>query len=131
MRTLLAWAGDNPNREGLQDTPRRVAKAYREYFAGYEQDPADILNRVFEEVSGYDDMVMLRNIPFTSHCEHHIAPFHGHVHIAYLPNGGVVGISKLARVVEVYARRLQTQETMTAQITQAVQRASRGPWRLP
>ncbi len=120
VRTLLAWAGDNPNREGLHDTPRRVAKAYREYFSGYDQDPADILNRVFEEVGGYDDMVMLRGIPFTSHCEHHIAPFHGHVHIAYLPNGGVVGISKLARVVEVYARRLQTQETMTAQITKAV-----------
>jgi GTP cyclohydrolase IA len=120
VRTLLAWAGDNPNREGLQDTPRRVAKAYREYFSGYDQDPGDILNRVFEEVSGYDDMVMLRNIPFTSHCEHHIAPFHGNVHVAYLPNGGVVGISKLARVVEVYARRLQTQETMTAQITKAV-----------
>ena len=85
VRTLLAWAGDNPNREGLQDTPRRVAKAYREYFSGYEQDPADILNRVFEDVAGYDDMVMLRGIPFTSHCEHHIAPFHGHVPIAYLP----------------------------------------------
>lgn len=120
VRTLIAWAGDNPNREGLRDTPRRVAKAYREYFAGYGQDPADILNRIFEEVGGYDDMVMLRGIPFTSHCEHHIAPFHGHVHIAYLPNGGVVGISKLARVVEVYARRLQTQETMTAQIARAV-----------
>lgn len=120
VRTLIAWAGDNPNREGLIDTPRRVAKAYREYFAGYDRDPAGILNRVFEEVGGYDDMVMLRAIPFTSHCEHHIAPFHGHVHIAYLPNGGVVGISKLARVVEVFARRLQTQETMTAQIARAV-----------
>jgi GTP cyclohydrolase I len=128
VRTLIAWAGDNPNREGLLDTPRRVTKAYREYFAGYEQDPADILTRVFEEVGGYDDMVMLRDIPFTSHCEHHLAPFNGKVHIAYLPNGGVVGISKLARLVEVYARRMQTQETMTAQIAKALidHLASRG-----
>ncbi|MFO1033715.1 MAG: GTP cyclohydrolase I FolE [Hyphomicrobiales bacterium] len=120
VRTLIAWAGDNPNREGLEDTPRRVTKAYREYFKGYDLDPADVLNRVFEEVGGYDDMVMLRDIPFTSHCEHHLAPFHGKVHIAYLPNGGVVGISKLARLVEVYARRLQTQETMTAQVARAL-----------
>ena len=127
VRTLIAWAGDNPNREGLLDTPRRVAKAYREYFAGYEQDPADILNRVFEEVGGYDDMVMLRGIPFTSHCEHHIAPFHGHVHIAYLPNGGVVGISKLARVVEVYARRLQTRNAMVRGHRDAVRKNHRVP----
>jgi GTP cyclohydrolase IA len=120
VRVLLAWAGDNPSREGLQDTPRRVAKAYREYFKGYEQDPADILTRVFSDVEGYDDMVMLRDISFTSHCEHHVAPFYGRVHVAYLPNGGVVGISKIARVVEVYARRLQTQETMTAQIAKAI-----------
>jgi GTP cyclohydrolase IA len=120
VRTLIAWAGDNPAREGLLDTPRRVSKAFTEYFSGYAQDPAHILDKVFEEVGGYDDMVMLRSIPFTSHCEHHLAPFHGSVHVAYLPNGGVVGISKLARLVEVYARRLQTQETMTAQIASAL-----------
>jgi GTP cyclohydrolase IA len=120
VRTLLAWAGDNPQREGLQDTPRRVAKAYAEYFAGYTQNPADILDRVFEEVSGYDDMVALRDISFTSHCEHHVAPFFGRAHVAYLPNGGVVGISKIARVVDVFAKRLQTQESMTAQIAAAI-----------
>jgi GTP cyclohydrolase IA len=120
VRTLLAWAGDDPQREGLLDTPRRVTKAYKEYFEGYTQDPADILDRVFEEVSGYDDMVLLRDISFTSHCEHHIAPFFGRAHIAYLPNGGVVGISKIARVVDTFAKRLQTQETMTAQIAEAI-----------
>ena len=120
VRTLIAWAGDNPAREGLLDTPRRVAKAYKEYFAGYHQDPESILDRTFDDVGGYDDMVMLRDISFTSHCEHHIAPFYGKVHVAYLPNGGVVGISKIARIVEVYARRLQTQETMTAQIANAI-----------
>ena len=120
VRTLLAWAGDNPNREGLLDTPRRVAKAYKEYFEGYNQEPADILDRVFDEVGGYDDMVMLRDIPFTSHCEHHIAPFFGRAHVAYLPIGGVVGISKIARVVDTYAKRLQTQETMTAQVANAI-----------
>lgn len=120
VRTLLAWAGDNPAREGLRDTPRRVAKAYREYFAGYGQDPADILDRVFEEVSGYQDMVLLKDIPFSSHCEHHIAPFVGRAHVAYLPTGGVVGLSKIARTVDVFANRLQTQEAMTAQIANAV-----------
>lgn len=120
VRTLLAWAGDNPAREGLLDTPRRVTKAFKEYFEGYEQDPADILSRTFTEVGGYDDMVMLRDISFSSHCEHHIAPFYGRAHVAYLPNSAVVGISKLARVVEVYARRLQTQETMTAQIATTI-----------
>lgn len=120
VRTLLAWAGDNPNREGLLDTPRRVTKAFREYFEGYEQDPSDILSRTFTEVGGYDDMVMLRDITFSSHCEHHIAPFYGRAHVAYLPHTAVVGISKLARVVEVFARRLQTQETMTAQIASAI-----------
>jgi GTP cyclohydrolase IA len=120
VRTLLAWAGDDPRREGLIDTPRRVAKAYREYFEGYTQDPADILDRVFEEVSGYDDMVMLKDIAFTSHCEHHIAPFFGRAHVAYLPQGGVVGISKIARVVDTFSKRLQTQETMTAQIANAI-----------
>jgi GTP cyclohydrolase IA len=120
VRTLLAWAGDNPQREGLLDTPRRVVKAYREYFAGYAQNPADILDRVFEDVAGYDDMVMLKDIAFTSHCEHHIAPFFGRAHVAYMPQGGVVGISKIARVVDSFAKRLQTQETMTAQIATAI-----------
>lgn len=120
VRTLLAWAGDNPDREGLHDTPKRVVKAFREYFSGYEQDPAQALSRTFEDVAGYDDIVMLRDIDFTSHCEHHIAPFIGRAHVAYLPSKAVVGISKLARVVEIYARRLQTQETMTAQIVTAI-----------
>jgi GTP cyclohydrolase IA len=120
VRTLLAWAGDNPAREGLIDTPRRVTKAFKEYFAGYSQDPSDILDRVFDEVGGYDDMVMLKDIAFTSHCEHHIAPFFGRAHVAYLPIGGVVGISKIARVVDAFAKRLQTQETMTAQIARAI-----------
>jgi GTP cyclohydrolase IA len=120
VRTLLAWAGDDPAREGLIDTPRRVTKAFSEYFAGYDQDPADILDRSFAETSGYEDMVMLRDIQFSSHCEHHMAPFYGRVHIAYLPNGSVVGLSKLARVVEVFAKRLQIQEAMTAQIAKAI-----------
>lgn len=120
VRTLLAWAGDDPRREGLCETPQRVVKAFREYFAGYGQDPADVLERVFEEVGGYDDMVMLKDIPFASHCEHHIAPFFGRAHVAYLPMGGVVGLSKIARTVDVFAKRLQTQETMTAQIANAV-----------
>ena len=106
VRTLLAWAGDNPDREGLLDTPKRVVKAFREYFSGYEEDPAEALSRTFEDVGGYDDIVMLRDIEFNSHCEHHIAPFVGRVHVAYLPTRAVVGISKLARVVEIYARRL-------------------------
>jgi GTP cyclohydrolase I len=120
VRTLLAWAGDNPDREGLLDTPKRVTRAFREYFSGYEEDPAQALSRTFEDVAGYDDVVMLRDIDFTSHCEHHIAPFVGRAHVAYLPAQAVVGISKLARVVEIYARRLQTQETMTAQIANAI-----------
>jgi len=120
VRTLLAWAGDNPDREGLLDTPRRVAKAFREYFSGYEEDPAQALSRTFDEVGGYDDIVMLRDIEFNSHCEHHIAPFIGRVHVAYLPTRSVVGISKLARVVEIFARRLQTQETMTTQIANSI-----------
>ncbi len=128
VRTLLAWAGDDPRREGLIDTPRRVVKAYREYFAGYGQDPADILSRTFEEIDGYQDMVMLKDISFSSHCEHHMAPFYGRVHVAYLPNGGVVGISKIARVVEAFARRLQIQEAMTSQIANAIDKhlAARG-----
>jgi len=116
VRTLIAWAGDDPGREGLLETPRRVTKAFREYFKGYEKDPYDALARTFGEIEGYDDIVMLRDIEFNSHCEHHMAPFIGRAHVAYLPNAKVVGISKLARVVEIFARRLQTQETMTAQI---------------
>lgn len=116
VRTLIAWAGDDPTREGLIDTPRRVAKAYRELYAGYEQDPHEILKRTFKDVGGYDDIVLLKDIPFSSHCEHHMVPFVGKAHIAYLPHDGVVGLSKLARLVDVFARRLQTQENLTAQI---------------
>ena len=123
VRTLIAWAGDDPTREGLRDTPRRVANAYREFFKGYEESPLEALSTTFEEVGGYDDIVMLRDIEFNSHCEHHIVPFLGRVHVAYLPSHAVVGISKLARVVEIFARRLQTQETMTAQIAQTIDRA--------
>lgn len=123
VRTLIAWAGDDPGREGLQDTPRRVANAFREYFKGYEEDPYEALSRTFGEVEGYDDLVMLRDIEFNSHCEHHMAPFIGRAHVAYLPSSKVVGISKLARVVEVFARRLQTQETMTAQIASVIDHA--------
>ncbi|CAN7639275.1 GTP cyclohydrolase I FolE [Bosea sp. LjRoot90] len=122
VRTLIRWAGDDPSREGLLDTPQRVAKAYREFYKGYREDAHDMLERVFEEVDGYKDMVLVRDIPFYSHCEHHMVPFVGKVHIGYYPSGGVVGLSKLARVVEVYARRLQTQEAMTAQIAQAIER---------
>ncbi len=120
VRTLIAWAGDDPAREGLLETPARVAKSYRELFAGYTQDPAEILSRTFKEVGGYDDLVLMRDIPFHSHCEHHMVPFVGKAHIAYLPHDGVVGLSKMARLVEVFARRLQTQETMTAQIIDAL-----------
>ncbi len=121
VRTLLRWAGENPGREGLLDTPARVVKAYGELFRGYEQDAEDILARVFEEVEGYDDMVLVKDITFASHCEHHMVPFVGKAHIAYYPSNGVVGLSKLARVVDVFARRLQTQETMTAQIADAIE----------
>ncbi len=120
VRTLIAWAGDDPTREGLIDTPRRVTKAYGEFFAGYSESARDALNRTFKEVGGYDDIVLVKDIPFSSHCEHHMVPFFGKVHIAYLPHEGVVGLSKLARLVEVYARRLQVQENMTAQIIDAV-----------
>jgi GTP cyclohydrolase I len=120
VRTLIAWAGDDPTREGLLDTPRRVTKAYGEFFAGYEQDPAETLARTFKEVGGYDDIVLVKDIPFSSHCEHHMVPFFGKAHIAYLPHDGVVGLSKLARLVELYARRLQVQENLTAQIIDAV-----------
>ena len=120
MRTLIAWAGDDPTREGLVDTPRRVAKAYGEFYSGYDQDAEDILKRTFKEVGGYDDIVLVRDIPFSSHCEHHMVPFVGKAHIAYLPHDGVVGLSKLARLVDVFARRLQTQENLTAQIIEAI-----------
>jgi GTP cyclohydrolase I len=120
VRVLLRWAGDDPTREGLIDTPKRVTKAYGELFGGYREDAREHLERVFEEVQGYDDMVLVRDIEFASHCEHHMVPFVGKAHIAYYPSEGVVGLSKLARVVDTYARRLQTQETMTAQITEAI-----------
>ncbi len=120
VRTLIAWAGDDPGREGLRKTPERVVDAYGEFFSGYSQDPGAFLSRTFEDVGGYDDMVILRDIAVESHCEHHMVPFLGVAHLAYLPARKVVGISKLARVVEVYARRLQTQETMTQQIKDAL-----------
>lgn len=123
VRTLLRWIGENPGREGLLDTPKRVVKAYEQFFAGYHQDADEILGTIFEEVEGYDDMVLVRDIEFAAHCEHHMVPFIGKAHIAYFPNGGVVGLSKLARLVEIYARRLQTQETMTAQIADAMEQA--------
>lgn len=121
VRTLLRWAGDDIAREGLQDTPARVARAYEEWFAGYDDDPIAYLQRTFEEVEGYDEMVLLKNIRVESYCEHHMAPIIGKAHIAYLPQDRVVGISKLARVVETYARRFQVQEKMTAQIAQCIQ----------
>ncbi len=121
IRLLLRWAGDNPEREGLIDTPSRVAKAYKEWFAGYDAKPEQYLKRTFEEVEGYDEMVILRDIEFESHCEHHMAPIIGVAHVGYIPNGRVVGISKLARVVEAYAKRLQVQEKMTAQIARCIQ----------
>ncbi|MFT6106918.1 MAG: GTP cyclohydrolase I [Rickettsiales bacterium] len=121
VRTLLAWAGDNPDREGLKDTPKRVVKAYGEFFSGYGVDTAKILGKTFEEIEGYDDIVLLKNMRFESHCEHHIAPFIGTAHIAYLPDKKVVGISKIARILDVFSKRLQTQETMTSQIANALQ----------
>lgn len=120
VRTLLRWAGDDPDREGLVDTPKRVAAAYEEFFAGYAEDPEDLLRRTFEEVEGYDEMVLLRDIRMESHCEHHMVPILGKAHVAYLPKSRVVGISKLARVVDAFARRLQIQEKMTAQIANAI-----------
>lgn len=121
--TLLRWSGENPEREGLLDTPKRVVKAYEDWFSGYAMDPDDYLARTFEEVAGYDEMIVLRDIQFESHCEHHMAPIIGRAHVGYLPDGKVVGISKLARVVEAYARRFQVQEKMTAQIAGCIQRA--------
>ncbi len=123
VRTLIAWAGDNPDREGLIDTPGRVVRAYEEFFEGYEIDPYKELTRTFEEVEGYDDMVMLRSIRMESHCEHHMVPILGVAHIAYMPDRRVVGISKLARVLDSFSKRLQTQETLTAQVTDCIQQA--------
>ena len=120
IRTLIRWSGDDPTREGLVDTPRRVAKAWREYCAGYGDDPAQHLARVFEEVGGYDEIVLLKDIPFQSHCEHHMAPIIGRAHIAYLPRNHVVGISKLARVLHGFARRLQVQERLTAEVADCI-----------
>ena len=120
VRTLILWAGDDPSREGLADTPMRVVKAYEQLFKGYREKPDEILDRVFEEVEGYSELVLVRDIPFYSHCEHHMVPFLGKAHVAYYPSGGVVGLSKLARLVDAFARRLQTQETMTVQIAEAI-----------
>lgn len=120
VRTLLRWAGDDPAREGLIDTPKRVANAYKDWFSGYAENPADELRRTFEEIAGYDEMVVLRDIEFSSHCEHHMAPIIGRAHVGYLPTNRVVGISKLARVVEIYARRLQVQEKLTSQIAHCI-----------
>ena len=121
VRTLLRWSGDNPAREGLLDTPRRVVDAYGDWFSGYADNPREYLERTFEEVAGYDEMIVLRDIEFESHCEHHMAPIIGRAHVGYLPDGKVVGISKLARVVETYARRFQVQEKLTAQIAAVIQ----------
>ena len=121
VRTLLAWAGEDPTREGLLDTPKRVVEAYGDWYSGYTEDPREFLARTFKEVAGYDEMIVLRDIEFESHCEHHMAPIIGKAHVGYLPNGKVVGISKLARVVETYARRFQVQEKMTAQIAGCIQ----------
>ncbi|MGB9057845.1 MAG: GTP cyclohydrolase I FolE [Pseudolabrys sp.] len=120
IRTLIEWTGDDPDRDGLAETPSRVARAFEEFFAGYGQDPVEILQKTFEEIEGYDEMIALRGIRFESHCEHHMAPIIGQAWVAYVPNGRVVGISKLARVVEVYAKRLQIQEKMTAQIANTI-----------
>ena len=121
VRTLLLWAGDDPNREGLVDTPARVARAYEEFFGGYEIDPVELLARSFEETDGYDEMVVLRDIRLESHCEHHLVPIIGRAHFAYIPDGRVVGISKLARVLEAYAKRLQIQEKLTAQVANTIE----------
>lgn len=122
VRTLIRWAGDDPRREGLLETPARVVRAYEEFFAGYDQDPEAVLAKTFEEIGGYDEMVTLRDITLESYCEHHMVAFTGHAHVAYLPDKRIVGISKLARLVEVYARRLQIQEQLTVQIADAIQR---------
>lgn len=120
VETLIKWAGDNPKREGLKETPKRVIKAYEEFFSGYRESPEDYLSKTFEDVQGYEDIVMLKNIAFNSHCEHHMVPIEGKIHLAYIPVKKVVGISKLARVVDIFAKRLQTQETMTQQIANCI-----------
>ncbi len=121
VKTLISWAGDNPNREGLLDTPKRVVEAYQEFFMGYGQNPQDVLSKTFEEVANYDDIVLLKNMRFESHCEHHMVPFIGVANIAYVPDKKVVGISKIARLLDIFAKRLQTQETMTSQIADAIE----------
>ena len=121
VKTLIAWAGDNPDREGLIETPKRVVKAYEEFFEGYKIDPTEILSKTFEEVEGYDEMVLIKNIKLESHCEHHIVPILGKAHVAYMPKKRVVGISKIARLVDVFAKRLQIQETLTSQIAETLQ----------
>ena len=121
VKTLIAWAGDNPDREGLIETPERVVKAYEEFFEGYKIDPTEILSKTFEEVEGYDEMVLIKNIRLESHCEHHIVPILGKAHVAYMPKKRVVGISKIARLVDVFAKRLQIQETLTSQIAETLQ----------
>lgn len=121
VRTLIAWTGDDPDREGLRDTPKRVVRAYEELYAGYSHDPSEVLTATFKDVHGYQDMVLVRDVPFYSHCEHHMVPFMGKAHIAYYPVDGVVGLSKLARLVDLYARRLQTQESLTAQVSDALE----------
>lgn len=122
VRTLIAWAGDDPEREGLLDTPKRVVNAYKEFFAGYDVDPTKILGKTFEEVEGYNDMVLLKDMRLESHCEHHMVPFLGKAHIAYIPDKKIVGISKIARLLDVFGKRLQTQETMTAQIADTIEK---------
>lgn len=122
VETLIKWAGDDPEREGLKDTPKRVIKAYKEFFSGYDENPEEILSKTFDEVGGYDDFVLLKDIDLNSHCEHHMVPIIGKTHIAYIPNKNVVGISKIARVVDTFAKRLQTQETMTNQIANSIQK---------
>jgi GTP cyclohydrolase I len=121
FRSIIRWIGEDPNRDGLQETPQRLLRAFREYFCGYDEDPEEILKKTFSETDGYDEMVVLRGVPFESHCEHHVAPIIGRAWVGYVPNRRVVGISKLARVVEAYARRLQIQERMTAQIANAIE----------
>lgn len=123
VRTLIRWTGDNPDREGLRDTPQRVVNAYREMFSGYDLDPREVLGRTFEEVAGYDDIVLVEDIAFHSHCEHHMVPIIGKAHVAYLPDGRVLGLSKIARVVDIFAQRLQTQESITAQIASSIDEA--------
>ncbi len=121
VKTLIAWAGDNPNREGLIETPKRVVNAYRDFFSGYAIDPKEVLGKTFDDVQGYEDIVLIKNIRLESHCEHHMVPFIGIAHVAYIPNKKVVGISKIARLVDIFAKRLQTQETLTMQIANSIQ----------